>query len=496
MSAPDLINPLLGALSSPKPWDALEYLPKVEAKEEASRWSTADLDQCVVGLICSQVLIKKLADEDLPADLDGVDRDLLVQCGYSAATTVSRLIAARRLKDSLLQLSLLFPRHFTALGELHADGGTIPAFDGLETIRAHHALWVDQKVFDLLKSSNLDWKQKIIFLQSATVAAATSLSWYYVRIAVERWPASLDGAVGWEVFARICVSVQALMATPNFLATTDQATWKKLSRVSEIVVKTYPTAIRNKLIRGNAPSGTEFVAVIDPVTALSNAGLALISPWLETVSSQSDETAFEEALKRYKGVRGRAHETWTQPTPDRLQRYSDFVSPVEGDGSWPATIPNVEYIVREMIAAGGMEGLMKAPAELIAPTPQGWVWLRTPWMLPLELGGNPSTAQLHRRSPLFAWMVHSSTNLVPSQNVFSNMDIAVDYMQETIGAADKKQRFKQAMLDAESIAFPAAMAASTAGLIPFLFPDTPRFAVAALGAIVYPIVKVVRSRIK
>lgn len=491
------VGPLISALKSPNPWDALQHLPNIET--EASRWSTANLDQCIVGLICSRALIEKLADDEVPDDLSGDARNFFVQCGYSSEITVPRLVAARRLTQALIQLSLLFPRHFTSMGESHPDVATVPALDGFAAARGELTHWIDDSTWDFLMSSDIHWRQKLSFLQSVTVSLLTSLSWYFIRISVDRWPASLEGVSALVVFKEICRSAANLTGKDNagFLALTDRETWTKLQQITEIVLKTYPAAIRTRLIQGNGPSGSNFVAVIDPTTALSVAALSLVSPWLEVISTQSDDSDLKEALQKYDRTRGRSDDSiWTRRTPNSVQHYTDFVSPVEGDGSFPASVPDVEYIVREIIVANGIEQILKVPNEFTAQTPRGWIHIRTPWAFHLDLIDTPGAMDMHRRSPLLAWIIHSSTNQAPSLNVFSNIDAIVDYLQETIAAADKRERFKQAMLDVESIAIPPTVALSTAAIIPYLFPDTPKALVVTLATMVYPGIKIFRTRIK
>jgi hypothetical protein len=66
-------------------------------------------------------------------------------------------------------------------------------------------------------------------------------------------------------------------------------------------------------------------------------------------------------------------------------------------------------------------------------------------------------------------------------------------MEKVRQSNDRGRRLKAAMLDVESIFIPSALA--TSSIVPFLFPQISAQLVAALAAMVYPIIKVARSRL-
>jgi hypothetical protein len=497
MSEPDtLATALLDSLNGSAPWAALGRLPQVAKFDQASDrrldlWAGADLLDCAVALTCTHYLVESLLEKDVPTEIEGADRFLLTECRYSATSTVPRLLIAQRLLDSAMKLSALLP----GMRARHAADGTEPVLGAVDTVRGRLDAWVDKDVLDALLSSSLSAREQFSLLEKAAQALTVSASWYYVRVAVERWPASLEGRMAAEMFARISTFAEHIMTQPDFLILTSESTWSKLSALTGSFATTYPAAVRSQLASANAPSGKEFVAVLDPRSAVNCAALRTIGPWLKVVRSAEDASEFEFAVKNYWRVRGREELSTgsADSSATGVAQYTDFVVPVEGDGSWPSSVADVEYVVREMIVAGGIEGAFKAPQELIAPTDRGWVWIRTPWSLPLALAEDDNARDLHRRAPLIAWMIHCSSNPFADQNMFGNTDKAIAYMEKVGQSNDRGRRLKAAMLDVESIFIPSALA--TSSILPILFPQISAQLVAALAAMVYPIIKVARSRL-
>ena len=122
------------------------------------------------------------------------------------------------------------------------------------------------------------------------------------------------------------------------------------------------------------------------------------------------------------------------------------------------------------------------------------MWIRTPWTLPLALASDDEARDLHRRAPLIAWMIHCSSNPFAEQNIFGNNDAAITHMEKVGQSNDRVRRLREAMLDIESIVLPATL--TTSSILPSLFPTLSPPLVAAATAMIYPVIKVARSRLE
>ena len=489
-----LTSTLLDAVNGPSPWAVLGHLPQVPRFDHANNhnlelWATANVLDCAVALTCTHYVFDRLLEDDVPPEIEGPDRGVLTEYGYSATSTVPRLLIAQRLIDSAVQIAALLPR----LDAQRAATGADPNLEGIEMVRARLDGWVQKDVLSALLSPSIAAREKFRLLLNGAGLLNAMASWYYVRAAIERWPASLTGRMAADMFARLSTCAHHLMIRPEILTLTPRSTWDKLPSIIDIIASTYPAAVRGALANSNAPFGEQFVAVFDPTCAVNCAAVQVIGPWLKRLREDEDASEFEIAVEAYWRARGRTTQS-TAPFTTRSGQYTDFVTPAKGDGSWPCSVADVEYVVREMIVAGGIERAFEAPQELVAPTDGGWVWIRTPWTLPLALASDDEARDLHRRAPLIAWMIHCSSNPFAEQNIFGNNDAAITHMEKVGQSNDRVRRLREAMLDIESIVLPATL--TTSSILPSLFPTLSPPLVAAATAMIYPIIKVARSRLE
>jgi hypothetical protein len=484
-------------------WTALDHLPPIarfgEKSDDRSRqWANASLGDYVIVAEYLRIALSKLASaderaepnaasvlageqkDDIPKDIQGVDRGLYLHCRYSASSTVPQLIATRKVIEASEQTSLLIYQLWTSHKGLRTQLGV----KELEETRSQLG-WVEPSMLNFMLSPT-NGLAKLPVLQKAVNSLSVTASWLYASIAINRWPPSLSGEDGMMMLRTILVAAATVMTKPDYLLLTHNRTWETLSEIVKVVAKSFSPAIREKIKAAQAPSGSRFVAVLDPTSALYAAAIGVVGPALKGMRKGKDDGSVDRAVRTYARVRA----GFRRPEMDRTtthDQYTDFVIPEEGDGLWPASVPEVEYLVRDLLVLRGMDGeALNTPQELIAEVGGGWIWLRTPWALPIDLLENENAQHWHRRAPLLGWMIHASTNPGPEQNFCANHDAVVGWVRAAWASDKEGKRYDDIWNDLKSVAIPGAIGT---GILFTLFPDVPHAAMGALAAMIYPLIK-------
>jgi hypothetical protein len=470
-------------------WDALDHLPRVaryghKSDERAQLWADASLGDYIIVAEYLRIALGKLDDEDVPMDIEGDDRSFLLDCRYSARSTVPQLIAARKIVEASEQTSLLI----YYLWAMHKRSRTQPGVQELEEMRPRLG-WMGRSMLDLMLSA-ANGLEKLASLQTAISSLAVTASWLYAHIAINRWPPSLSGEDAMKMLGTIFVAAQNVMTRPKYLPLTHDRTWEKLSEITKSTGKSYGPAIRARIKEARTPSGSRFVAVIDPTSALYSASIGVVGPILRGMRKGEDDGSVDRAIQTYARVRA----GFRPPEMNRgaaHDEYTDFVIPEEGDGLWPASVPEAEYLVRDLLMLRGMDAdALSTPQEMMAEVGGGWIWLRTPWSLPIALIDSANVQDWHRRAPLLGWMIHASTNPGSEQNFCANHDTVVGWVRAAWASDVERKRYRDLWTDIMSMAIPGTIGTQ---FLFTLFPDVPHAAMGAMASMVYPLIKLIQK---
>ena len=474
-------------------WEGLEHLPPVpmygqKSGERTQAWANASLGDYLIVAEYLRTALWKLADEAVPKEMADPEQAFLLHCRYSGSSSVPRLIGAKKVREASAQTSLLIYQ----LWRTHEGPGTEPETGDLEQTQ-HQLGWMASEVLRYMLSG-ASGREKLVQLQRAVNSLSVEASWLYAQIAITNWPPSLGGEDGMRMLRTVFVAVQDVMTRPQYLALTDHETWETLSERIKTVGESYGPAVREKIIAAQAPSESRFVAVLDPTSALYAAAIGVVGPAFKGMREGGDDGKADPAIETYKRVR----RSFRPPEMDRTSvhdQYTDFVVPREGDGLWPASVPEVEYLARELLMLRGMDGeALSTPQEIIAEVAGGWIWLSTPWSLPISLIDDENTQDWHRKAPLLAWMIHASTSPSADQNFCANHDIVVRWVQKAWASEVERKRHSEFWADMQSVAIPGAIGTGVGtAFVLWMFPQIPPAAAGAMNAMIYPLIKLIQK---
>jgi hypothetical protein len=376
----------------------------------------------------------------------------------------------------------------------HQGIGTQSGVEELERLRPQLG-WAGRAMLEYMLSP-AEGSQKLKLLKKAVNSLTVTASWMYAHIAVEHWPPSLNeaeaahGEQAMRMLDTIVLATQAVMTNPEYLALTGDHIWERLGTIANATGKSYCSAIRQKIKAARAPCGSRPVAVLDPTSALYAAAIGVIGPALKGMRSGKDDGSVDRAIQTYIRVRA----GFRPPEMDRTaphDQYTDFVIPAEGDGLWPASVGEVEYLVRDLLMLRGMDGeALNTPLEMIAEVGGGWIYLRTPWSLPIGLLDTDNVEDWHRRAPLLAWMIHASTNPAPEQNFCANHDTVVKAVRTAWASEVQRKRYEELWADVLSVAVPGALAT---GFLFTFFPNISPEERAPIAAMILPLIKLIQK---
>jgi hypothetical protein len=480
---------ILNSACGTRPWDAVRYLPETpnygQPADEAPRiWADASIADYFLVLEYSNMLLMKLISGEIPVGVDGPDRSFLLRCSYGSNTSVPQLLCVRRILDAAKYTSFQLYR----LQVWHHESQTEPGTTELAAFRSQLAPWVNAPLLEFMLTAS-NGLMKLNSLRRAADALAVSTSWCHLDLAVDRWPESLEGYDAYAMFRAIAIDAQAIMTNPLFLVLTSEHTWAKMGDIAEVIGKSYPSAVRSRLRADNAPSESRFVAVLDPTFVLYAALIGVVEPWLTAMGSGKDSGAVTRAIETYRTVRGQPDLPETIGA-EMVERYTDFVVPVEGDGLWPTSVVEVESLVREMLRSAPPEAAVNTPLTIVAEINGGWIWLETPWSLPIGLIGDENVEQWFRREPLLAWMAYTSINPGLANNIWVNHDTVVRWMEEAFESQEQRQRYQEVSRDIQSVVIPGILGAT---ILAFLFPNVPAPELSAISAMIFPLIKLIQK---
>jgi hypothetical protein len=481
----------LDALAGPNPWDALEYLPPPisDPPEKAAPWKEASLADFFVIIECVQNLFDRLSDGgSVPRVSRGPHFELWRACHFNSATTIPTLLVAERLRDACVHASVLIRERHRVLCQHPGVAG----LDALEALDSESRVLARQELLSWLISNNETTANKLVALSRLMYGMSAALASMVLDTAVTRWPSNMEWAIAMRAY--IAIGVQTgIAADPQLLALTDANTWKKFLTIAEQLGTEYAPAVRHRLSRSGLHHDPEAIAIFDPTFALSVEFLRAIVKWFAAVEDEAEED-FNEAVEHFSLVLNR-----TEPS-DLLEQsgricLSDFVMASDGDGAWPSSVAEVEYIVRDVVAHAPISQFLDAPSDIVSAFDGKLFWLQTPWAMPVQMLNDPGFQEWQRRMPIWGWLMYSSSNPMADQNIFRNYMVALPALARMLASDAHAREVREWRRDLTDVGVPALIATGAMmALLHQYMPDVPTVVLAAIQAAFWPLVKLRRKR--
>lgn len=480
---------ILNAANGADSWQALDLLPEAPTKDgalagiQAEDWTEASFGDLVLGLEYCRVLLQQIVDHKVPSRVADPRGKRLVEFGFHSAQSVPALVVAERLNAAAMQLAMRFWR----MRDLNKRLGTHPGDAELLDLAPKMQGWADERLLSGVTSSAVpgDWKLKQLQRAAETLTAAAA--WIIVQIAVMRWPRSLRGDEAFAMAIELLVRALHLANTERVYAVTSMEVWSRLHQIAVTA-----GSERAGLERGRMADflqkeiGSRHVAVLDPSFALSTAVAALAASSIVALDDADQVDGFEESLRAWHRVRYR-NEKRGEDEGSKLRELSDLVVPSTGDGVWPASVIEVESLVRELFASTPQAQWPHSPAPAVGWSGDKLFQVTPPTSIPAELLETQRQQGMHALSPLLAWMAHSSSS---QRSVWANHDRAVALLEEGFRDSERREGLRSMRGDIESVIVPSATSFS---LLSLLFPDANAIALGILAPAIYPLIKLLKK---
>ena len=166
--------------------------------------------------------------------------------------------------------------------------------------------------------------------------------------------------------------------------------------------------------------------------------------------------------------------------------------PSAGDGVWPASVVEVELVIREFLAAvPEAKQAAGARGPVVGYVGERLFEVTPPTSIPSHLLETERQRGLHGLSPLLAWMSLPGSSSDPNRNVYANHDLAVGRMRLVVSSLpDKVEALGSFRSELEAILLPALTSATVLSL---LFDKVDPFTLAVLAPTIYPLYKLFKK---
>jgi hypothetical protein len=484
---------ILVAITSGDVWGAIDTLPRAPTKEHVLEskvtddWADATFGDLVLGLQYCNVLMQAVVDGKPGRNVRDSSRDYLISLGYHSTETVPTMVCALRISSACGQLAMRLWR----MRATHQKLGTHPGDAEFLELMPQMEAWADRNVLFHLRSPVVSGDRKLEVLQEAAESLSAVASWVYVQMTVVRWPASLEEDPAFRLLTEL-LSIALGVATVKWLnIITATEAWTKLRDLA-ITAGAARADYRRMVLKPmfKKQIGDKHVAIFDPNFALTTALLDLVVQWHAALEGHATPSDFESKLQDWDRIRRRDRPA-SSDEGFAGREYSDFIIPSQGDGVWPASIVEVESIVRDFLST-----VPQAAVEAGAYGPVvGYVGERLfevmpPTSIPAHLLETARQRGLQGMAPLLAWMSFPSTSTRPDRNIYSTHDRAVELMRSIGVDPGKADGLGSLRSEIEAILMPPL---TSAAVLSLLFSTTDPFTLAILAPTVYPLYKLLKK---
>jgi hypothetical protein len=482
---------ILSAATGPDCWRAIDLLPEAPTKDgvlagtQSEDWAEASFGDLVLGLEYCRLLLQKIADDQFPPLAADSRGKRLVKFGFHSVQSVPALAVAERLNSAAMQLAMRLWR----MRDWNLKLGTHP--DDTELIQLVPKMqgWADERLLSGVMSSAVPGDWKLVQLQRAAETLTAAAAWAFVQIAVTRWPEPLRGDAAFAMAIELLVRALHLANTERIYAVTRAEVWSRLHQIA-VTAGSERAGLERRRMAESLPQEfrNKHVAVLDPSFALSTAVAGLAASSIAALDDADQADRFDASLRNWERVRHRNEER-EEDELSKLRELSDLVVPSTGDGVWPASVIEVEKLVRELFASTPQAQWPHSPAPTIGWSGDKLFQVTPPTSIPADLLETQRQQGIHALSPLLAWMAHSSSS---QRSVWANHDQAVALLQEGFRDAERRAGLRSLRSDIESVVLPSATSFTVLSL---LFPDANALALGILAPAVGPLIKLLKRAI-
>jgi len=480
---------ILNAATDPNSWQALDLLPEAPTKDgavagvEAEDWAEASFGDLVLGLEYCRFLLQQIANDKLPSLVADPRGKRLVEFGFHSVQSVPALVVAERLNTAAMQLAMRLWR----MRDRNQRLGTHPDDTELIQVAPKMRGWADERLLSGVTSSAVPGNWKLEQLQRAAETLTAAAAWAFVQIAVMRWPGSLRGDKAFAMAIELLVRALHLANTERIYAVTRMEVWSRLHQIA-VAAGSERARLERRRMADVLPKEirNRHIAVLDPSFALSTAVAALAASSTAALDDADQVDGFEASLRSWERVRYR-NEKREEDEGSKLRELSDLVVPSTGDGVWPASVIEVESLVRELFASTPQAQWPHSPAPAIGWSGDKLFQVSPPTSIPVDLLETERQQGMHALSPLLAWMAHSSSS---QRSVWVNHDQAVALLKEGFRDAERRAGLRSMRSDIESVILPSATSFTALSL---LFPDANALALGILAPAVGPLIKLLKK---
>lgn len=475
-------------------WRAVDLLPRNPTKAEAiageapDDWAGATFGDLVLALQYCTRLAHAVAEgqpHDRPADAGA---GYLTGLGYHSRETVPAMLSALRLSGACDQIALRTWR----LRLSHQQLKTEPDDAEFAELLPQMQRWADPVALFHLRSPVVSGAKKLEALQYAAQSLGAVAAWLYIDLALRRWPSALDIDPARDHLIQVLVVAVNVANAEWSAALTSAEVWQALHERATVVGADWPGRERQRISAALTQIGGKHVAVFDPSFALSTALVGLVAGFNALLDDPSRRGDFELGREAWSRTRHRD----LDPRGDAGfagRQYSDFVVPSEGDGVWPASIVEVESVVRAFLkAVPEATSTAGAQGPVIGSLDERLFEVTPPTSIPGHLLETKRQQGFQAMAPLQAWMAFPASSSDKMGNVWRNHDLAANRILRDAGsdAPEKADQLGSLRAEVEAVVLPSLTSATALAL---LFDKADPFLLAVLAPTIYPLYKLFKK---